>query len=65
MRRSNDLASAIDTYNRALDLLNEARMAGAPPDCLAERMLDLEAARVLLIELERNSGNSGAVIECE
>lgn len=46
-----EIETAISRYRSAELLLEEARMVGAPPDCVAERERDLAAARIRLIEL--------------
>lgn len=50
MTRSS-IEEAITRFRSAAALLDDARMVGAPPDCVAERERDLDAARALLIEL--------------
>lgn len=55
MTTRNEIEAAMSRFRSASLLLEEARMAGAPPDCVAERERDLEAARARLVELKRIS----------
>ena len=51
METPGEIKAATDRWRNALNLLDDARMVGAPPDCVAERARDLAAARIGLIEL--------------
>lgn len=54
MSREREISEARQIVEAAERLLDDARMVGAPPDCVAERERDLAAARVRLAELERD-----------
>jgi hypothetical protein len=51
MPTSADIDAALARFTVAAALLHEARMVGAPTDCVAERLADLKAARARLTEL--------------
>lgn len=55
MSREREITDAKEAVDAAERLLDDARMVGAPPDCVAERARDLAAARVKLAELERDN----------
>ncbi len=51
--QSSDIESARAAVQAAEQLLEDARMVAAPPDCVAERERDLAAAKMRLRELEQ------------
>ncbi|MCC6704182.1 MAG: hypothetical protein IT334_04840 [Thermomicrobiales bacterium] len=51
MTEREEIEAAVNRFRSAELLLEEARLVGAPPDCVAERERDLAAAKVRLIEL--------------
>ncbi len=50
-RNETEIEKASEAVRSARLLLEDARMVGAPPDCVAERERDLAAAEVCLRDL--------------